>query len=181
MLNITAAQRAAPEPSGGFSRGNRTALREFLKLLGIMDIRIFCCFTGFRETLGMHQNHVPWIEGVRHLFHIRPCSSTRLASRALGLEPLELRLALTGSNVQVADDSIEIMASNVAGDFLSLASSDLATSDSRPPSHVANSQQEAMPDFNLIDYNPTSSTYDQPVSPRDYFGEVSAWYFGHST
>ena len=129
----------------------------------------------------MRHNYASWIEGFRRLFHIREYSSTRLASRAFGFEPLELRLALTGSNVQVADDSIEIIAADVAGDSPSLASSHLATSDSRPPSHVAYSHQEAMPDFNLIDFNPTSSTYDQPVSPRDYFGEVSAWYFGHAT
>ena len=36
-------------------------------------------------------------------------------------------------------------------------------------------------DFALIDVNPTSSTYDQAVSPRDYSGDVSAWYFGYAT
>lgn len=36
-------------------------------------------------------------------------------------------------------------------------------------------------DFLLLDVNPSSVTFDQPVSPRDYLMRVSAWYFGHST
>ena len=36
-------------------------------------------------------------------------------------------------------------------------------------------------DFSLVDANTTSETYGEEVSPRDYLGEVSAWYFGHST
>jgi hypothetical protein len=37
-----------------------------------------------------------------------------------------------------------------------------------------------MPDFTLVDLNPASATYDQDVSPRDYLGKVSAWYFGRA-
>ncbi len=40
---------------------------------------------------------------------------------------------------------------------------------------------EMVPDFALVDVNSTSSTYDQPVSPRDYLQQVSGWYFGHAT
>lgn len=36
-------------------------------------------------------------------------------------------------------------------------------------------------DFALLDVNPTSVRYDTPVSPRDYIGRVTAWYFGHAT
>ena len=36
-------------------------------------------------------------------------------------------------------------------------------------------------DFGLVDVNPTSSTYEQVVSPRDYLKQVSGWYFGHAT
>ena len=36
-------------------------------------------------------------------------------------------------------------------------------------------------DFDLVDVNPTSSTYQQAVSPRDYLKQVSGWYFGHAT
>lgn len=38
-----------------------------------------------------------------------------------------------------------------------------------------------VPNFALTDVNPTSPTYNQPVSPRDELGKVSAWYFGHAT
>jgi hypothetical protein len=35
-----------------------------------------------------------------------------------------------------------------------------------------------MPDFSLADVNPASASYAQQVSPRDYLGKISAWYFG---
>lgn len=38
-----------------------------------------------------------------------------------------------------------------------------------------------VPDFSLIDVNTTSSTYNQAVSPRDYVGTMTGWYFGHAT
>ncbi len=37
------------------------------------------------------------------------------------------------------------------------------------------------PDFHLVDVNPSSERSQQRVSPRDYEGKVSAWYFGHSS
>jgi hypothetical protein len=37
------------------------------------------------------------------------------------------------------------------------------------------------PDFALEDVNPNSSTYQSMVSPSQYLGQVSAWYFGHAT
>lgn len=37
------------------------------------------------------------------------------------------------------------------------------------------------PDFGLVDLNPSSAHYQATVSPRDYLGQVSAYYFGHST
>ena len=40
---------------------------------------------------------------------------------------------------------------------------------------------QAVPDFALTDVNPNSSRYQEIVSPRDYLGGISAWYFGHST
>jgi len=33
-------------------------------------------------------------------------------------------------------------------------------------------------DFHLEDINPNSSRYQQQVSPRDYLGRLTAWYFG---
>ena len=43
------------------------------------------------------------------------------------------------------------------------------------------SSEETVPNFSLRDVNPNSLRFDQLVSPRDYEGQISAWYFGHST
>lgn len=43
------------------------------------------------------------------------------------------------------------------------------------------SSADPMPDFALPDINPASARFNQAISPRDYLGEVSAWYFGHAT
>ena len=40
---------------------------------------------------------------------------------------------------------------------------------------------EQVAEFALPDVNPTSETYDQLVSPSNFIGQVSAWYFGHAT
>jgi len=40
---------------------------------------------------------------------------------------------------------------------------------------------EVMPSFTLPDANPASATFNQQVGPETYRGQVSAWYFGHST
>ncbi len=37
-----------------------------------------------------------------------------------------------------------------------------------------------VPNFHLIDQNPASRTYAETVSPRDFIGQVSAWYFGNA-
>lgn len=49
-----------------------------------------------------------------------------------------------------------------------------------PPAEPVLSDQ-AVPDFSLIDVNASSRRHGESVSPRDYLGKVSAWYFGHST
>ena len=36
-------------------------------------------------------------------------------------------------------------------------------------------------DFSLPDVNPTSASFGSDVSPRDFEGAISAWYFGHAT
>lgn len=38
-----------------------------------------------------------------------------------------------------------------------------------------------VPDFSLPDVNPASPRAGAAVSPRDYAGVVTGWYFGHST
>ena len=40
---------------------------------------------------------------------------------------------------------------------------------------------QALPDFSLPDVNANSARHRELISPRDYLGQVSAWYFGHST
>ena len=37
------------------------------------------------------------------------------------------------------------------------------------------------PDWSLEDVNATSPTFGEVVSPSDLRGQVSVWYFGHST
>jgi len=38
-----------------------------------------------------------------------------------------------------------------------------------------------VPDFLLEDMNDTSTSYTLDVSPREYIGNLSAWYFGEAT
>lgn len=40
---------------------------------------------------------------------------------------------------------------------------------------------DALPDFSLTDVNLSSTRYQETVSPRDYLGRISAWYFGRAT
>jgi len=62
----------------------------------------------------------------------------------------------------------------VAALFLALGCGDKDPVQPPPP-------QGVMPDFSLQDANPNSATYGQQVSPRQFLGDVSAWYFGHAT
>ena len=43
------------------------------------------------------------------------------------------------------------------------------------------SDPQMAPDFALEDVNDTSATHTVDVSPRDYIGKVSGWYFGDAT
>jgi hypothetical protein len=40
---------------------------------------------------------------------------------------------------------------------------------------------EPLADFQLVDTNPTSASYNQMVSPSDFSGQTSVWYYIHST
>ena len=40
---------------------------------------------------------------------------------------------------------------------------------------------DIVPDFALVDVNPSSSSFEQTLSPQNYLGQATAWYFGHST
>lgn len=44
-----------------------------------------------------------------------------------------------------------------------------------------NSVGDVVSDFSVVDVNPSSARYQEAVSPRDYLGGISAWYFGRST
>ncbi len=60
----------------------------------------------------------------------------------------------------------------------------LSSSNGEEPSDAAETpvlSEDALPDFSVIDANSASPSFREAVSPRDYLGEVSAWYFGHST
>jgi hypothetical protein len=46
---------------------------------------------------------------------------------------------------------------------------------------IPNPSDDALPDFSLVDVNANSFSYQETVSPRDYLGQISAWYFGHAT
>jgi hypothetical protein len=43
------------------------------------------------------------------------------------------------------------------------------------------SQGDVVPEFALLDLNPSSLTFEQPVSPRDHLEKVSGWYFTYAT
>ncbi len=53
--------------------------------------------------------------------------------------------------------------------------------DEKKPSDPSDETPAVAPDFSLPDVNPNSSTAEQLISPRDYLGGVSCWYFTEST
>lgn len=61
------------------------------------------------------------------------------------------------------------------------ASSDALADASDAAADSGDAMAAVVPDFKLVDENPSSALSKQQVSPRDYLGQVSAWYFGHST
>lgn len=46
---------------------------------------------------------------------------------------------------------------------------------------AAEGEATDLPDFTLEDVNPASPRFEQAVSPSDYQGKATAWYFGYST
>jgi hypothetical protein len=46
---------------------------------------------------------------------------------------------------------------------------------------ACSSSTDPVADFALLDVNPDSTTYEDAVSPRDYLGHVTGWYFGSTT
>jgi hypothetical protein len=70
------------------------------------------------------------------------------------------------------------MMKNIPGAILAIAILVAGCGDDDNPGVVVD---DRVSDFSLIDVNPNSGTHDTSLSPRDYLGKVSAWYFGHST
>ena len=60
-------------------------------------------------------------------------------------------------------------------------SSDLSGADGSGSAEKPQPSNDALPDFSLTDVNANSARFREAVSPRDYLGQISAWYFGHST
>ncbi len=50
-----------------------------------------------------------------------------------------------------------------------------------PRDSVVDPSDQAMAEFAIPDVNAASARYNSDVSPRDYLGKISAWYFGHAT
>ena len=61
---------------------------------------------------------------------------------------------------------------------LALASLSLAVACPQGPTYDPGEQ---VPDFSLEDVNSTSASHGQQISPFDFEGMASAWYFGHSS
>jgi hypothetical protein len=52
-----------------------------------------------------------------------------------------------------------------------------------PPTAIEDKGDEGIPaiDFVFTDINPTSSTHNQVISPRNFLNSVTAWYFAGAT
>jgi hypothetical protein len=57
----------------------------------------------------------------------------------------------------------------------------LGAADLAAAADLAEGETEQVPDFHLMDVNPNSATFNREISPRNYMGQISAWYFGHAT
>ena len=97
------------------------------------------------------------------------------------VETLEPRLVLSANplqNLTPEDPALSVEMSAVAGDPQN-GSNTLVVANA--PAVVSSNSLAAVADFQLVDVNPTSTTYNNPVSPRDYLQQTSVYYFFHST
>lgn len=89
-------------------------------------------------------------------------------------------LALTGCTDGIEGDNTDTLPS----DTLSSDASDTVESDTSEATDSSSEDASAeamMPDFELVDVNPNSASFELSVSPRDHLGQVSAFYFTHAT
>jgi hypothetical protein len=71
--------------------------------------------------------------------------------------------------------------SGTANDSGTKDDSGIATDDSATSDDSGTPAAWLVPDFALVDLNTASPRYGEVVSPRDYVGHASGWYFIHST
>jgi len=64
---------------------------------------------------------------------------------------------------------------------LGLLAASCSSSTSEPFYPPPNQPAGPVAEFSLLDTNATSPTAGQMVSPRDYVGNISAWYHGAAT
>ncbi|UCC30167.1 MAG: hypothetical protein JSU86_18455 [Phycisphaerales bacterium] len=90
--------------------------------------------------------------------------------------------SLTGcSSVTGAGDPGNEGLSNSDEEEASGSDTDSENPSDAQPGEPPEPSDEALPDFSVADVNADSARYGEAVSPRDYLGQISAWYFGHST
>lgn len=95
----------------------------------------------------------------------------------------------TSSTSSISATSNTVASTTSVASTSSAESSTSVTSTTTATSTVASSSGtgggigvgDLAPDFSLLDVNPASPTANQMVSPRDYLGHVTGWYFGHAT
>lgn len=80
------------------------------------------------------------------------------------------------SDLAMADRGRDAVAPSDQGGADSTMAADLSTMD-----QLTDAVASVVPNFSLFDVNPSSTSYTTKVSPRDYLGRVSAYYFTQVT
>lgn len=86
-----------------------------------------------------------------------------------------------GSGGTAEDAGADASSGGAAGHAGTSADASFDAAGAAGQSDGGDAMSQLMPDFGLYDVNPNSPRYQELVSPKDYSGQVSAWYFGHST
>ena len=90
-----------------------------------------------------------------------------------------------GEGATTSDAATSTGETGSSGETTSGLTGDAATAQATTEGDAGTSSGEPdpalVPDFSLEDVSPSSSRFGEQVSPRDYEGRVSAWYFIHAT
>jgi hypothetical protein len=89
--------------------------------------------------------------------------------------------APTTSGVPTTGDGETTAASSSTNDDDGAEASTGSTGGTTAAGDETAQEDAVVPAFALMDLNPTSTTFEQPVSPRDYLEKVSGWYFTEAT